>query len=226
MKSGFSGRRLQSMPGEPAWRYRKPSNRGTPKPVRSIDFMNCFGRIASVSMLARAIGTARPRGRTKDFIRALLSKLTFLDPDQLPQCAVDSRPNAQLVALRRPGSIDDVDLTDAPRLVIQQCRGLRGRHPCPERPDMGHGVVHIDLNSQRPGDAPRLSRRGLTHRPHARVIHDLPERHARQRTGRAVCDVADELLPLHHSDITDRFRIESRTFPYAGHRNDPLIRKT
>src|SRR5687768_10286713 len=60
MKSGFGLRVRGSLPGSPTSRKRQASNTFSPKPVRLIDFRNCFGMIASVSTLARSSGTTSP----------------------------------------------------------------------------------------------------------------------------------------------------------------------
>src|SRR5690606_11249627 len=49
------------MPGSSASRWGQASNGFGPKPLRRIDFRNCFGMIASVSTFARSSGAAMPR---------------------------------------------------------------------------------------------------------------------------------------------------------------------
>src|SRR5512143_364651 len=48
------------MPGSPWSVNRHASNRLAPKPVRRIDFRNCFGMMASVSTFARSSGATIP----------------------------------------------------------------------------------------------------------------------------------------------------------------------
>src|SRR3954466_15438370 len=59
-KSGVGLRFEASMPGSPMSRKRQASNTCGPKPVRLMDFRNCFGMIASVSTFSRSSGSTAP----------------------------------------------------------------------------------------------------------------------------------------------------------------------
>src|SRR5262245_41833974 len=59
-KSGFGWRCDVSIPGSPMSLKRHASNRCGPKPVRLMDFRNCFGMIESVSTFSRSSGATNP----------------------------------------------------------------------------------------------------------------------------------------------------------------------
>src|SRR5687768_3878579 len=120
MKSGFGLRVRGSLPGSPTSRKRQASNRFSPKPVRLIDFRNCFGMMASVSTLARSSGTTSPVWTVNFSMTTILAEalqeireLEEHEPDEA-ECHSDHEraecqrhaPKEREPFLERPGSIE------------------------------------------------------------------------------------------------------------------------
>src|SRR4051794_23802241 len=102
--------------------------------------MNCLGRMASVSILARSIGATSPPCAANGFILAFpLSLFDFYKADER---IVYRRADTCLCALPGTRPVNKVDLADTPRLMIQQGRRFRLRDTRAERACVCNRVAH------------------------------------------------------------------------------------